>query len=377
MAGIYFHIPFCKTRCPYCDFFSVVHLSEKGRLVEALTRELAIRKDYLKGSAIETVYFGGGTPSLMPVNTLTSLLEKVYQGYPVSDHPEITLECNPDDLDVKYIKELRSVYDFRINLGVQSFDDRELAFLGRRHGADKAREALQILLDHGFSNVGIDLIYGLPVSTSESWHRNLEEAFRFPIQHLSAYHLTIEPGTPFYKQLQKGKLHEISEDKSTRQFRMLMEHASNQGFEHYEISNFARPGYHSRHNTHYWKGIPYLGVGPSAHSFNGTSRQWNVSDLERYIESAEQGKVDAETETLTHLDHFNEYIMTGLRTQWGLSIQTLREKFTDFYDAAFQNQIKQFEKQGWVKTENSSIRLTSEGKFLSDYIIQRLFKTEG
>jgi len=376
MAGIYFHIPFCKTRCPYCDFFSVVHLSEKGKLVEALKKELALRKEYLQGSSIETIYFGGGTPSLLEINTLASLLESVYQNYSVRAYPEITLECNPDDLDAGYIKELRALYDFRINLGVQSFEDRDLTFLGRRHGADKAREVLQLLLDHGFSNVGLDLMYGLPVSTMESWQRNLAVAFRFPLQHVSAYHLTIEPGTRFYQLLQQGQLHEISEEKSAVQFRMLMEYASLYGFEHYEISNFARPGYYSRHNTHYWKGVPYLGVGPSAHSFNGTSRRWNGVDLDRYIESVEQGQVDAETEELTLRDHFNEYIMTRLRTQWGLSIQTLREKFTGFYDAAFQNQIKQFEIQGWVKTEDSSIRLTNEGTFLSDYIIQRLFKME-
>lgn len=373
MAGIYIHIPFCKTKCPYCDFFSVTDLAYKAKLIQGIQNELELQQNYLEGQKIETVYFGGGTPTFVSLQDIEAIINQIYTFYSVVDAPEITIECNPDDLSTDYLKELRKIADFRINVGVQSFQGEELEFLHRRHSVDKSLSVLSDIFDLGFENVGIDLIYGLPGSTLAGLEENLQTAFQFPIRHLSAYHLTIEPHTPFYQQLKKGEFYEISEELSRQQFFYLIEVTQKNGFEHYEISNFARNGAYSKHNKSYWKGIPYLGVGPSAHSFGGEHRHWNVADVRKYVQEIEQGNIPFTEERLTQRDRFNEYLMVSLRTKWGIELKMLNEYFKSFMDNEFTRKVNNYLNLGLMHQSNNRLYLSDEGKFLSDSIIMGLF----
>jgi len=373
MAGIYIHIPFCKTKCPYCDFFSVTETAYKQKLIRSIQQELQLQQNYLKDQKIETIYFGGGTPTFVSFQHIEAMINQIYKSYSVVEAPEITIECNPDDLSKSYLKELMQIADFRINLGVQSFNEKELKFLQRRHSVDKSVIALTDIFDLGFDNVGLDIIYGLPGSNLADLEINLKTAFQFPIHHLSAYHLTIEQQTPFYQQMVNGDFKEISEEMSRQQFFLLIEMAKNYGFEHYEISNFARDAAYSKHNTSYWKGIPYLGVGPSAHSFDGSFRQWNVSNLRKYVQEIEQGKLPFKEEKLSLRDRFNEYLMVSLRTKWGIELNEMNAYFKSFMDAEFTRKIDYYLNSGLMNQSNNRIYLSEEGKFLSDSIILELF----
>lgn len=376
MAGIYIHIPFCKIKCPYCDFFSVTDVRYKSRLIEGIMKELELQNHYMGREKIETIYFGGGTPSFVEPFYLQYILDKIYAMFTVVDHPEITIECNPDDLDEAYIRRLKSIADFRINLGVQSFIDAELQLLQRRHNADQSLDVLEKLFNLGFMNVGIDLIYGLPNSDLNHFAFNLETAFQFPIAHLSAYHLTIEERTPFYNQLQKGEINEISEELSRKLYFYLKKKASEYGFEQYEISNFARNNLYSRHNTSYWRGVPYLGIGPSAHSFDGKRRHWNVAGIGKYLQFIEKAELASEEEQLTMKDRFNEYLMVSLRTKWGTDLNQLQTSFPSFVDEEFKYKLNYYQEREMVYLDNNHIYLTEEGQFLSDSIIMDLFKTD-
>jgi oxygen-independent coproporphyrinogen-3 oxidase len=376
MAGIYIHIPFCKTKCPYCDFFSVTDSGYTSSLTEGIEKELSLQKHYLGSQKIETIYFGGGTPSYIVPSYIQSILNQISELFFIAEQPEITIECNPDDLGEDYLRNLKTIADFRINLGVQSFINSELRFLQRRHDSEQSLEVLKRLFDLGYTNVGIDLIYGLPDTNLQNLKYNLETAFHFPIKHLSAYHLTIEEGTPFYNQLQNGELEEMSEDLSRKLYFHLKQQASENGFEQYEISNFAKPGYYSRHNTSYWKGIPYLGVGPSAHSFDGIHRHWNVSSIRKYLESIDKGEVASEEEHLTMKDQFNEYLMVSLRTKWGIDLNHLKNSFPSFVNSGFKEKLNHYQEKEMICRENDHIYLTDEGQFLSDQIIMDLFMTE-
>jgi oxygen-independent coproporphyrinogen-3 oxidase len=369
MAGIYIHIPFCKKLCFYCDFYHTVALKDNTAFVEALLNEATLRKDYLKDEPVSTIYLGGGTPSVFSVKDLGRILNHISSLFTFSNDCEITVELNPDDVTPQYLTELKKININRISLGVQSWNDRDLTFLNRRHDSAQAVSALKETLKAGFENVTIDLIYGIPGMTIGEWESNLDLSFSFDIRHLSAYHLTIEKGTVFGKLLEKGKLTEIDENDSAAQFNLLIEKSAAAGFIQYEISNFAKPGYFSVHNSNYWKQVSYLGLGPSAHSFNGYSRQWNVRDLQGYIKSVRQGKSFYESEELDTKTRFNEYIMTSLRTMWGIDLEYVERVFEkEGYDYIV-NLSGKYRNYGLMNLEKKSLVLTNQGKLISDNII--------
>ena len=298
MAGIYIHIPFCKTRCVYCDFYKETDESKINDFVAALCAEATLRKNEISES-IKTIYFGGGTPSRLSKQHFENIFENLFSNFSVESDAEITLEANPDDLSEEYIQLLRELPFNRISIGIQSFDDDELKFLSRRHSAQQAIDAVKRCQQAGFDNISIDLMYGLPKQTLEIWKENLQKACELNIQHISAYHLIYEPETKLYSLLQKGKIQPVTDDASTEMFSTLIDVLLQNGFEHYEISNFAKNGLYSMHNTSYWKNEKYMGLGPSAHSYDGENRSWNVSSLNKYIESVKSGKLSQETENLT------------------------------------------------------------------------------
>ncbi|MBP5473464.1 MAG: radical SAM family heme chaperone HemW, partial [Bacteroidales bacterium] len=311
MAGVYIHIPFCKKFCNYCDFYKVTALGRKDDYIEAVLKEIEIRSDYIN-EPVQTIYFGGGTPSLFSSQDLYKITDKIHNYFSVNQGIETSIEVNPDDISREYLKSLRDVGLNRISMGVQSWNNRDLKLMNRRHDAKKAEEALCDTMDF-FDNISIDLIYGIPEMSIEEWENNLDKTLSFDIQHISAYTLTIEPGTAFYKMKSSGKIKETDEDLVLRQYELLKEKSAEKGFLHYEISNFAKQGYFSVHNSNYWKQVPYVGFGPSAHSFNGYSRQWNVSDVNKYISEIKKGTVPFEKENLGEKTRYNEYIMTSLR----------------------------------------------------------------
>lgn len=372
MAGIYIHIPFCKTRCIYCDFYSTTNNELKQRYTSALCQELRTRKSYLKSESVTTIYFGGGTPSQLSEADFKRIFETIREVYGMDSAREITLEANPDDLTEEYAAMLRTLPFNRISIGIQTFDDPTLKLLNRRHNAGQAIEAVERCRRAGFQNISIDLIYGLPGETSERWERDLQQAVSLNVEHISAYHLTYEKGTPIYDMLQAHRIHEVNEDSSVNFFTTLMDSFGVAGYNHYEISNFCKPGMHSRHNTSYWNGTPYLGCGPSAHSFNTQSREWNVSSLEEYISSIEKGQRSFELEMLEETTRYNEYIMTSLRTMWGISLnhieQTFGTKFKDYFMEIAESYIDNKK----MEANDKHIRLSREGIFISDSIISNL-----
>jgi len=369
MAGIYIHIPFCRKLCSYCDFYHIITSGDNRDYLSAVITELELRRDYLVNESISTIYIGGGTPSLLSVietNTLISHIQKLYN---LEDGCEITIEMNPDDVNPEYLSGLKKIDVNRISLGIQSWKDADLKLLNRRHDSNKAEYALKEIFKAGFENVTIDLIYGIPGMTIRDWSSNLDFSFSFDIKHLSAYHLTFEKGTVFWKMLEKGAIKEIDEDESTAQFNLLIEKSEKAGFIHYEISNFGKPGYFSKHNTNYWKQINYLGIGPSAHSFNGYSRQWNISNVKEYIKSVNKGMPIFEKEELDNRTRFNEYIMTSLRTMWGIDLEYVEKLFDkEGYDYVI-NLSGKFKDYGLMKKEGQYLILTNQGKMISDNII--------
>lgn len=371
MAGIYIHIPFCKTRCLYCDFYTGTDESQKDNFVNAVCKEILLRKNELN-EPIQTVYFGGGTPSRLHVQHFQQILDAIHQHFRVDNDAEITLEANPDDLSWEYVCTLRDLSFNRISIGIQSFDDDELRFLSRRHSAQQAIEAVKNCQRAGFANISIDLMYGLPRQTLEIWKRNLQQAMKLDIQHISAYHLIYEENTGMHRLLSAGKIIPVHEEVSTDMFALLIDTLSEYGFEHYEISNFAKNGAYSRHNTSYWKNEPYLGLGAAAHSFDGHSRSWNVSDLSVYIQSINQGNVCFEKEILSAKDNYNEFIMTGLRTMWGVDLRQLRCLFGEKMEMYCLQNAQKHLNNGQLKIEKQHLKLTREGIFISDGIMSDL-----
>ena len=369
MAGIYIHIPFCKKLCYYCDFYHVIEKKDYSDFLTALSGESELRKDYLGKEQVSTIYFGGGTPSVLSVMEIKMILSRLRVDYDVAGDSEITIEVNPDDITPEYLKGLKESGINRISIGVQSWCDKDLKYLNRRHTGKQAEETISGALNAGFGNVTIDLIYGIPGMTTEEWAANLDKAFSFDIKHLSAYHLTIEPDTVFGKRKNKGLLIETDEEESNSQFNILAEKATKAGFVHYEISNFGKPGFFSVHNMNYWKQIPYLGLGPSAHSFNRYSRQWNVSDIGKYTKSLRNGKLLFEKEELNQKTRFNEYVMTSLRTMWGIDLDYTERTFEkEGYDYVV-NTAGKFIRYGMMKQEKNTLVLTSQGMMISDNII--------
>ena len=376
MAGIYLHVPFCKTRCAYCDFFSTTLEELKPLYVEAVGKEIKMRQDYLKGEAIQTIYMGGGTPSQLSEEDFRLLFRFINQTFDLEACQEITLEANPDDLTDDYVRMLRTLPFNRISMGIQTFNKNTLRLIGRRHTATQAIEAVKRCQQHGFRNISIDLIYGLPNETTDQWHNDLQTAFSLGVQHISAYHLTYETGTRLWQMLQKKEVADVSEETSIALFRMLCDEMQAAGFEHYEISNFALPDYRSRHNSAYWHEIPYLGLGPGAHSFNGESREWNIASLPHYIEALEKGERDYEQETLDKPTRYNEFIMTRLRTCEGFSTNLLQERFgQDYHDYCLRMASPSIQK-GMLIHEGDNLRLSREGIFISDDIISNLMMVE-
>ncbi len=372
MAGLYIHIPFCKQRCNYCAFYSSTLYNMREEYVAALTKELLLRKDYAHGKAIETIYFGGGTPSTLSIEQLQRICSTIYSAYPVANSPEVTIECNPDDLTPEYLEALRPLPFNRISMGVQSFNDAQLQRLGRRHTAEGARTAVGNARKAGYTNISIDLMFALPGSTPQQWQKDLDSAIALKPQHLSAYNLMYEEGTPLYRALCNGSITELSEEENLEQFRMLIESMKKAGYRHYEISNFALPGYESRHNSSYWNDTPYIGCGAAAHSYNGTEREWNIADIKEYIKGIESDNRKFEIEHLSEEERYNDTILTRLRTAEGLPLEWMLEKFSEKLNSYMLRTIEKEIALGNLQENNGQVSLTEKGIFISDTVIREL-----
>ena len=376
MAGIYIHIPFCKRRCIYCDFFSTTQSEMKSEYVHALVRELEIRKDYLDKEEIETIYLGGGTPSQLSQEELEEIFAHIYKVYKVTPDAEITLEANPDDLTPEYVSMLRGLPINRISMGIQTFQEETLKLLHRRHTAQQAIEAFKRCREAGFQNISIDLMYGLPGETLETWEQDLQQAIALHPEHISAYHLIYEEGTTLWNLREQNKVEEAEEELSLTLFKTLIERLTKAGYQHYEISNFCLPGLHSRHNSSYWTGKKYLGCGPSAHSFDGTSRQWNVSSLDKYLEGIRTGQLDFEIEDLDLYTRYNDFVITSIRTCWGMPLSQLRTNYGENLYNYCLRMAKPHIQQGVLEIKEDTLKLTSEGIFISDGIMSDLLWIE-
>ena len=372
MAGIYIHIPFCKRRCIYCDFFSTIQSEKKPTYIHALCQELEMRKNYLEGGEIETIYLGGGTPSQLTEEELNEIFTSLYNIYKVKEDAEITLEANPDDLTPEYVSMLRRLPINRISMGIQTFQEETLKLLHRRHTARQAIEAFQRCREAGFRNISIDLMYGLPGETLDTWKEDLQQAIALHPEHISAYHLIYEEGTALWKLREEHQVEEADEDLSVTLFKNLIDELKQAGYQHYEISNFCLPGLHSRHNSSYWTGKKYLGCGPSAHSFNGSSRQWNIASLDNYLKGIASGKPNYEIEELDLYTRYNDFVITSIRTYWGMSLSRLRSEYGEELYRYCLRMAKSHLEQGVLEIEEDTLRLTQEGIFISDGIMSNL-----
>ena len=374
MTGIYIHIPFCKSRCIYCDFFTSTNESEMDSYVEALCKEIVLRKEELANDYVKTIYFGGGTPSRLNESHFQQIFGAISENYKLSNEMEVTIEANPDDLSHTYVDMLRELPFNRISIGIQSFDDQELKFLSRRHDANEAIQAVKYCQEKGFNNISIDLMYGLPNQTLAIWKRNLQQAIDLNIQHISAYHLIYEEKTRLYSLLQAGKVNPVDDDCSLQMFETLINTLTDADFEHYEISAFAKQGFISQHNSSYWTGLKYLGFGPSAHSFDGEHRWWNVSSLPKYIAGINSLSPNIEKEDIDLTTKYNEYIITGLRTVWGIDLDVMKTNFGDELYAYFLQNAQRYFNLNYLKKEETTITLTKKGIFISDGIMSDLMK---
>lgn len=372
MSALYLHIPFCKQACHYCDFHFSTQMARKEEMIQAICKEIALQKNYLQNKTLQSVYLGGGTPSLLNLQDLERIFEQIQCFFTITPQTEITLEANPDDLSREKLQILQKIGINRLSIGVQSFHQPHLLFLHRSHDAQQAEDCVKTAQDLGFSNITIDLMYAIPAENHQIWEKDLQKALSLGIPHLSAYCLTIEPRTVFGKKLEKRKMQPIDENFARQQMQILMNTLKSAGFEHYEISNFAQKGFYSKHNSNYWLGAEYLGIGASAHSYNGISRQYNIADNKRYVAEIFAGKIPAVIELLLPQDKLNEYLLTSLRTQWGAEKSKLQRLCSDFF---YKNQemLQKFEKQNLIYQDNAKIYLTDEGKFFADQIAADLF----
>lgn len=364
MAGLYIHIPFCVSRCIYCGFYSTTNHALKDGYVDALCHEIEMRKDYLKED-IRTIYIGGGTPSTLGGQQLQRIFSHINSDNAV----EITMECNPDDITPEYVTQLRGLPINRISMGVQTFDDKRLAFLRRRHKSANVKQAINALRHVGIRNISIDLMYGFPGETIEQWIKDIDEAVNMGVEHISAYSLMFEEGTPLYCMLEKGGIKEIDEELSLLMYETLIDRLAEAGYEHYEISNFAKPGFRSRHNSSYWTDIPYIGIGASAHSYDNTSRQWNVSDISTYITEINRGNIPAERETLDIDTRYNDTVMLRLRTSEGININEIKNVFGSKYSGRCIKTAQRHIENGLIVLENGHLHLSRKGLFVSDMIM--------
>ncbi len=372
MSGIYIHIPFCKQACHYCDFHFSTNLKKKEEMVLALAKEIQLRKNEFQDEIVETIYFGGGTPSILSIEDLRFLIDEVYRNYKVVENPEITVEANPDDLTENRIIELSKNKVNRLSIGIQSFFEDDLQLMNRAHNVEEAKKCLETATQY-FDNISIDLIYGIPEMSNEKWLQNIETALSFGVPHISSYALTVEPKTALHSFIQKGIIPQPDDEVAQKHFHILVDKLSENGFIHYELSNFGKENYFSKNNSSYWLGKKYIGIGPSAHSYDGKNRGWNVSNNSLYIKSIQENKLPIEIETLTKTDRYNEYIMTGLRTIWGVSLERVEQEFGKTYLDYLNRQAAKFIEDHLLFVDDNILRTTKKGKFLSDGISSDLF----
>ncbi|CAM3787102.1 radical SAM family heme chaperone HemW [Flavobacterium cucumis] len=372
MSGIYIHIPFCKQACHYCDFHFSTNLKKKDEMVLALAKEIQLRKSEFQDEIVETIYFGGGTPSILSIEDLKFLIDEVYLNYKVVENPEITVEANPDDLTETRIIELSKNKVNRLSIGIQSFFEDDLKMMNRAHNVEEAKKCLEIATQY-FDNISIDLIYGVPEMSNEKWLKNIETALSFGVPHISSYALTVEPKTALHSFIQKGIIPQPDDEVAQEHFQILVDKLSENGFIHYELSNFGKENFFSKNNSSYWLGKKYIGIGPSAHSYDGKNRGWNVLNNSLYIKSIQENKLPIEIETLTQTDRYNEYIMTGLRTIWGVSLERIEQEFGKTYLEYLNKQAVKFIDDHLLFVDENILRTTKKGKFLSDGIASDLF----
>jgi len=373
MAGIYIHIPFCKKACHYCDFHFSTSIQYKQEIIEAIKLELKLQKNYISNQTIHTIYIGGGTPSILSGSDLSRILATIQENFIVSPYAEITLEANPDDLNNQKVKELKQTIINRFSIGVQSFFDDDLIWMNRAHQANEAEASIKRAQDSGFTNLSIDLIYGFPLLSQQKWSNNLEKAIEYNVPHVSAYALTVEPKTALSAFIEAKKQAPLNEEQATANFLVAINTLCSTGYEHYEISNFSLPGMQSQHNTNYWKGVDYLGIGPSAHSFNGNSRQWNVANNMQYLSALAKQKIPYTLEVLTMANKINEYIMTNLRTHWGINLDTITKSFGQPASYHILKQVQSYINESLIINENNILLLSSKGKLYADGIAADLF----
>ena len=372
MAGIYIHVPFCRQACRYCDFYFMVSLQYRDGYVEALLKELNLRAGDLQETPVTTVYLGGGTPSVLSRDHISRIMQQINQLYPVDPSAEITIEANPDDLDEVHLEMLKENGFNRLSIGVQSFHQHHLELMRRSHDAEQAVSSIWRAAGKGYDNINMDLIYGLPGLATSEWQEDVLKTMELPVQHISAYHLTYEPHTVFSHWKKKGRIRELPEEKSLEQYQLLRQITASNGFEHYEISNFAKQGFRSRHNSSYWSGKPYAGFGPSAHSFNGRERRWNIANLKKYINGISSGEPVFEQETLTNEDRYHDYLITTLRTKEGANLQYVQKEFGEKILDHLSREAVLFLRSGEIERAGDVIRMTPEGWLRSDLILQSL-----
>lgn len=372
MSGIYIHIPFCKQACHYCDFHFSTSLKKKEEMVLALAKEIEMRKSEFQDEVVETIYFGGGTPSILEISDLKLLIDAVYFNYNVTENPEITVEANPDDLAKERIIELSNNRINRLSIGIQSFFEDDLKMMNRAHNSEEAKECLEFATQY-FDNISVDLIYGIPEMSNAKWLQNIETALSFNIPHISSYALTVEPKTALHSFIQKGIIPQPDDEVAQEHFQILVDKLSENDFIHYELSNFGKENYFSKNNSSYWLGKKYIGIGPSAHSYDGEKRSWNVSNNTLYLKSIQENKLPSETEILSKTDRYNEYVMTGLRTIWGISLDRIETEFGTTYLDYLNQQAAKYIEDHLLFVDENILRTTKKGKFLSDGIASDLF----
>lgn len=376
MAGLYIHIPFCRQACRYCDFFFTVSLKYRDEFIESLLTEIYERKTELQGETIETVYLGGGTPSVLTAEHLSKIINSISKHYSLSPSPELSIEANPDDLSADYLEMLKESGFNRLSIGVQSFREEDLVLMRRSHTADQASKAMNVACDKGFHNINMDLIYGLPNLTLSQWEINLRTALKQPVQHISAYHLTYEQGTVFHHWIKKGKIKELPEQLSLDQYGLLRNLTGEEGYEHYEISNFAKTGFRSKHNSTYWNGKNYMGFGPSAHSYNGSERKWNAASLKAYIEKINNGLPVFESEPLSLRDKYHDYLLTSLRTVEGANLNFIESVFGKSISEYLKQKAQKFISSQEMFIERGKLSMTPQGWLRSDLILEQFLLPE-
>jgi len=375
MPGLYLHTPFCKSKCVYCGFYSTVNQKDIERYLDALKKEIVLRKDEAKNEPVRTVYFGGGTPSILQISQLQQIINSINLNFSIEEHAEMTIEANPEQLTAEYCRDLKQLGFNRISIGIQSFHDEILQFLGRKHTAKEAMHAVENAHNSGFDNISIDLIYGVNERDNNLWQKEFDIAFRLPIKHFSAYALTVEENSLLYRRIHQHKTVEPDEDLASVQYNALSKALTNSPFEQYEVSNFAINGWESKHNSAYWHRVPYVGLGASAHSYDGTHRSWNAANLKDYFAQIEESNTYHERETLTAIDQYNEFVLLGLRTRTGINLYEMEQFFGSERTASFQQYFESDVENDLYLIENNRIRLTAKGLWFADGIAEDAFLT--